>query len=137
MMLVWMLVIAAVLFDAYVPIYLMVTVVVILGWFYSGWKVYIPVILLGLIYDLTMARPLGLTSIILLIMAGGLVIARQQFEWTSGVFVILVGVLAELMMGLYLGNKIVWWSLLWQGLVVGGLWWVITKIRTKEGVYLR
>lgn len=137
MILAILLTIGTMLFEAYVPIYLMVTMVVILGWFYFGLRVYIPLVVVGLWFDLTTARSLGVTSMVLILLATLLMLARKQFEWNSMLVVMLLGVVGELLVRLYLGDTIAWWQLLFQGLVVGTIWWGYTRLKGREGVYLK
>ena len=137
MMLVLLLSFFAILFDRFVPVHLLITALTVTGWFYTGRRVVIPAIMLGLVLDITLARPMGLTSIILIIYVTGMIVARLQFEWKSGLFVILISIVGELLMRMYLGQVIAWQYLLAQGILTGVVWSLFSRMRFREGVYLK
>ena len=136
-MIIGILTLMAVLFENYVSIHLSITAITIIGWFYSGKRALLPAILLGLVADIALVRPLGITSVFLVVLVSSLIISRLQFEWESPFFVFVVAVLGELLISIYLRQYVSLLLLISQGILTLGLWIIFTRMRFKEGVYLK
>ena len=133
---VWV-VLAAVMFDRFAPISLVVTALMLLAFKYSDRVVLLAGMLLGVVVDLEYAKALGLTSIVLMIFGGVVSILRIQFEWQRSVLVVIGAVVGEVVMRLWLGQALILHELLLQGVVMVLVLVVSMAWGRREGVYLK
>ena len=131
------LVVLTILFDQFIPLSLLITTTLMLSWF-SSYRLAVPLIaFLGLIDDLTQARLMGITSIVLVLLSGLVLGLKEQFSQRAVSILIGVAIIAELLWQIWrVGEVSVLWVML-QGLVCGVLWWLIGSVRVGKGMYLR
>ena len=129
--------IAAVLLDTVVPIYLAVTVTVILAFIYDSHRALVPALILGLVTDIAAVSPLGLSSVVLVVLAMLIIMGRQQFEWTSPLVLFGAAALGEVGLLLVHQLPVVGWRILVQAVVATGIYMVMMRVQRREGVYLK
>jgi cell shape-determining protein MreD len=129
--------ILAILFDPFTSISLTVTAAVLIAWNYKIRPALIAAFILGILVDIAAQKTLGVSSLILLGVAGITLAVSQILEAEMTWVLIILAVIAEAVWQLYFSGSLTLNNLLLQAIATGLLWFIGLILKRQEGVYLK
>lgn len=133
----FLILILAILFDPFTSISLTVTATVLIAWNYKIRPALIAAFILGILVDIAAQKTLGVSSLILLGVAGITLAVSQILEAEMTWVLIILAVAAEAIWQLYFTGSLALNNLLLQAIATGLLWFIGLILKRQEGVYLK
>lgn len=126
-----------ILFDRFISISFMVSWALIAGWILPSRKALPLAFLAGLCESLLSLRHFGWPSLLMVTIAGSVGVVADHFSLRQGRWVIVSGVIGELVYRLVFGEGISWMAIGAQGIFVWVICTVYELVGKREGVYLK